>query len=281
MHRKLIAMTRLRIALILALAAPGVAYADADSNPQPTDGQAPNSLVMPKGKLLLDAFLEMNLSTNESFKAVSISPDLWYGVTDDLTLGLVHSTTGGSGFIGGIDNSLCFGSQCSHVYPDVGIDARYRLARPLALDVGVYAVDTDPFELAIKLGIDGRWTWNRLSLEVQPSFYIGVTNREPTTKDAMGNTVPSGPTNTEDFYLPITLAYLVAPRVDIALQPGLVLPFTDAGSTWRLPVAIAARFAATPRFGLGLAFAFLDLVGGGDGTGADARSLTVGGTYAF
>jgi hypothetical protein len=273
-------MTRLRMVLILALiSASGVAYADADTNPQPTDSQAPNSLVMPKGKVLLDAFLEMNLSSGAVFKPVSLSPDIWYGVTDDLTLGLVHSTTGGSGFIGGIDNSLCFGSACEHFYPDVGLDARYRLARPLALDVGVYALDTSPFQLAVKLGIDGRWTWNKLSLEVQPSFYIGVTNRQPTAKNAMGVEVSDGPTNTEDFYLPITLAYLVAPRVDIALQPGLVLPFTATGSTWRVPIALAARFAATPRLGIGLAFAFLDLIGGT--STADARSLTLGGTYAF
>jgi hypothetical protein len=273
-------MTRLRMLLSLVLlGASGVAHADTDTNPQPTDGQAPNSLVVPKGELVLDAFLEMNLSSGEVFKSVSISPDLWYGVTDDLTLGLVHSTTGGSGFIGGLDNSLCFGSACDHLYPDVGIDARYRLARPLALDVGVYAVDTNPFELAIKLGIDGRWTWNKLSLEVQPSLYIGVTNRQPTEKNAMGVEVADGPTNTEDFYLPVTLAYLVAPRVDIALQPGLVLPFTATGSTWRLPIALAARFAATPKFGIGLAFAFLDLIGGT--SSADVRSLTLGGTYAF
>jgi hypothetical protein len=275
-------MTRLRMVLILALlSASGVAYADADTNPQPTDSQAPNSLVMPKGKVLLDAFLEMNLSSGAVFKPVSLSPDIWYGVTDDLTLGLVHSTTGGSGFIGGIDNSLCFGSACEHFYPDVGLDARYRLARPLALDVGLYALDTSPFQLAIKLGIDGRWTWNKLSLEVQPSLYIGVTNRSQPTQTMGGVTTPVPGThpNTEDVYLPITVAYLVAPRVDIALQPGLVLPFTATGSTWRVPIALAARFAATPKLGIGLAFAFLDLIGGT--STADTRSLTLGGTYAF
>jgi hypothetical protein len=263
---------------LVLLGASGVASADTDTNPQPTDGQAPNSLVLPKGKLLLDAFLEMNLSSGAVFKPVSLSPDLWYGLTDDLTLGLVHSTTGGSGFIGGVGNSLCFGSSCEHFYPDVGIDARYRLMRPLALDVGLYALDTSPFELAIKIGIDGRWTWNKLSLEVQPSLFIGVTNREPTTT-VMGVTVANGPVNTEDFYLPVTIAYLVAPKFDIALQPGLALPFTATGNTWRLPIALAARYAVTPKFGLGLAFAFLDLIGGS--STADARSLTLGGTYAF
>ena len=40
---------------------------------------------VPKGKLLLDAQLEMNLSSGAAFKPVSLAPDLWYGVTDDLS----------------------------------------------------------------------------------------------------------------------------------------------------------------------------------------------------
>lgn len=278
-------MSRLTtIVVASALVGAGVARADVstsatvDANAQAGQSQTPNSLVMPKGSLLLDAFIEMDLSKGEAFHAVSISPDLWYGVTDDLTLGLVHSTTGATGFIGGIEDSLCIGQACEHVYPDVGLDARYRIARPLAVDVGLYAVDTDPFQLAIKLGIAGRWTWGKLSLESQLSLFIGLTNRTPAA-EMPPPPVPPG-VNTEELFLPITVAYLVAPRVDIALQPGLVLPFTQTGSTWAIPLSIAVRFAATPRLGVGLAFSFLDLIGGGD-SGADGRSLTLGGTYAF
>jgi len=278
-------MTRLTtIVVASALVGAGVARADVsasgtvDANAQTGQSQTPNSLVMPKGSLLLDGFVEMDLSKGEAFHAVSISPDLWYGVTDDLTLGLVHSTTGATGFIGGIEDSICIGQACEHVYPDVGLDARYRLARPLALDVGLYALDTNPFQLAVKLGIAGRWAWGKLSLESQLSLFIGLTNREP-APEMPPPTVPPG-VNTEELLLPITVAYLVVPRVDIALQPGLVLPFTQTGSTWAIPLSLAVRFAATPRFGIGLAFSFLDLIGGGN-SGADARSLTLGGTYAF
>jgi hypothetical protein len=278
-------MTRLTtIVVASALVGAGVARADVSASAtvdtgQTAQSQAPNSLVVPKGSLQLDAFVELDLSSGEAFHAVSVSPDLWYGVTDDLTLGLVHSTTGATGFIGGIEDSICVGQACEHVYPDVGLDARYQLARPLALDVGVYAVDTDPFQLAVKLGIAGRWAWGKLSLETQLSLFIGLTNRNPTVA-VPAPPVPPAP-NTEDLFLPITVAYLVAPRVDLALQPGLVLPFTQTGDTWAIPLAIAVRFAATPRFGIGLAFSFLDLIGGGKGTGVDARSLTLGGTYAF
>jgi hypothetical protein len=233
---------------------------------------------LPKGKLLLDAFVEMNLSKDQAFKPVSISPDLWYGVNDDVTIGLVHSGIGATGFLEANGNSLCItGSSngCGHVYNNVGLDGRIRIAKPWAVDVGLYITSiSDPFQLAAKLGIDGRWTWNKLALELQPSFFLGLTNREP-----MSTGMVVIATNTETLYVPATLSYLVAPKLDLALQAGLVLPFTKTSDTWAIPLAIAARYAVSPKFGLGLAFTFPDLIGGT--SSADARTLLLGGSYAF
>jgi hypothetical protein len=245
-----------------------------------TDG-----FVLPKGKLVLDAQLQMSLSSGAVFKPVSLAPDLWYGVTDDLSLGIVHSTTGETGFIQGAGDGLCFTGAgtttdpggCPNFYNKVGIDGRYRLKKPLALDVGLYINSiNDPFLLDLKIGIDGRWTWDKVSLELQPSIFIGLTNREPPM--VMPPAVASGG-NTEVLFIPATLAYRVAPKADIALQAGLVLPFSNTSDTWTIPLAIAARYALTPKFGLGLAFSFPKLIGGT--STADARSLTLGGTYAF
>jgi hypothetical protein len=267
------------IALASALVGASGLTARAD---EPTTADAstsvPDELVLPRGKLLLDAFLEMNLSSGAVFKPVSITPDLWYGVTDDLTLGLVHSGEGANGFIGAVGNSLCLGSSCTDFYNDVGIDARIRLARPWAVDAGLYVLNfSNPFDLAGKIGISGRWTWhNKLALELQPSLFIGFTNRDPANPPAPA---PPSKKNSEELYVPVTLSYMVAPKVDLALQTGLALPFTDAGDTWSVPISIAIRYAVNGKFGIGLAFTFPDLIGGT--STADARSLTLGGTYAF
>jgi hypothetical protein len=233
---------------------------------------------LPKGKVLLDAFVEMNLSKDAAFKPVSISPDLWYGVNDDVTIGLVHSGVGATGFLEAVGNSLCItGSSngCGHVYNNVGLDGRIRIAKPWAVDVGLYINSiSDPFQLAAKLGIDGRWTWNKVSLELQPSIFLGLTNREP-----MGTGMVVIATNTETLYVPATLSYLVAPKFDLALQAGLVLPFTKTSDTWAIPLSIAARYAVSPKFGLGLAFSFPELIGGT--STAKARTLLLGGSYAF
>lgn len=233
---------------------------------------------LPKGKLLLDAFVEMNLSSGKAFKPVSISPDLWYGVNDDVTIGLVHSGVGATGFLDIVGNSLCItGSDngCGHVYNNVGLDGRIRISKPWAVDVGLYINSiSDPFQLAAKLGIDGRWTWNKVSLELQPSIFLGLTNREPTSTGMVAVA-----TNTETLYVPATLAYLVAPKLDLAFQTGVVLPFTKTSDTWAIPLSIAARYAVSPKFGLGLAFSFPELIGGT--STAKARTLLLGGSYAF
>jgi hypothetical protein len=273
----MIRFTTIAVASALVGASGLTARADGPTTADSSES-VPDELVLPKGKLLLDAFLEMNLSSGEVFKPVSITPDLWYGVTDDLTLGLVHSGTGANGFIGAVGNSLCLGSSCTDFYNDVGIDARIRLTRPWAVDAGLYVLNfSNPFELAAKIGISGRWTWhNKLALELQPSLFIGFTDRNPTNP---APPAPAAKPNTEELYVPVTLSYMVAPKVDLALQTGLVLPFSNAGNSWAIPISIAIRYAVNGKFGIGLAFTFPDLIGGA--STADERTLTLGGTYAF
>src|SRR4051812_49216493 len=87
-------------------------------------------LTLPKGRVVLDVYVPINLSDTQAFKPVSISPDLWYGVDDKLTVGLVHSSGGASGFIGTPKTALCLtgtDNGCDKVYNNVGLDARYQL----------------------------------------------------------------------------------------------------------------------------------------------------------
>lgn len=284
------------LATALAGASGSVAFADdaapaGDGSGATSDvpaGTVSSELTLPKGAFMIDLDIGMDLSKGLAFKPVSISPDIWYGITDDFTLGLVHSATGATGVIGGFGQSLCVtgtNDLCDHVYNNVGLDGRIRLARPFAVDVGLYienlglseTVDgqsvSTPFQLAAKLGISGRWQWGNLSLEAQPNIFIGLTNRNPSAFDTN--------TNTETLYVPVTVAYLVLPKLDIALQPALDLPFTNTGNDWSIPISIAVRAAVSPSFSVGLAFTFLDLIGGGNDTGADLRSLTLGANYAF
>jgi hypothetical protein len=265
-------MIRTSWILASAFVALGVAPALADET-APAPATAPTEqLTAPKGKLVINAFFELNLSKDAVGKPISISPDVWYGITDDLTLGLVHSSVGATGLLGGVGDALCLRGKmdgCADgVYSGVGLDVRYRLKAPLSLDAGLYATDFDPFSLALKIGASGRWKFGKLALEVQPSIFFGLTERD---------------TNKELLVIPVTAAFEVATSFELALQVGLATPFDGAGDNFKIPVSLGARYQVNGHLGVGLVFS-LPAVAGGDmveSTGFDARTITLGGTYAL
>ena len=262
------------------------ARADTETPPG-ADNPADYRLTLPRGRVLLDAFAEINLSDGAVFKPFSLSPDLWYGATDDITVGLVHSVLGTTGLLGAVPGNgvggdgLCLtgtDNGCESVYPRAGIEVRYQL-KPTqfawAVDGGLYFRDLDPVQLAIKLGVMGRWASGKLAIEAAPSVFLGVTNREPDV------TNPGAP-NQETLYLPATALYTVAPKLAIALQLGFVLPIEKLGDTYAVSLSLGAHYDLNESVTLNLAFSLPTLATGLPvGGGFDTRLLTLGGTYAF
>jgi hypothetical protein len=125
------------------------AQPDPDSETKPLDaaaasagGEGGEQLTLQKGRLVVNAYLGIGLSDGAAFKPISISPDVWYGVTDDITAGVVHSAVGTTGFIGGVGESLCVSGSdsCGDLYKNAGVEARYKLKMggiALAVDGGL------------------------------------------------------------------------------------------------------------------------------------------------
>jgi len=268
------------------------ARADTASDPEaqpPPAAPAPaggaDQLTLPRGQLLLDAFAEINLSSGAVFKPFSLSPDLWYGATDDITVGLVHSGLGASGFIGGVGDALCLtgtSGGCGKLYPGVGLDVRYKLTTgdlAWAADGGLYARALDPFQLAIKLGIAGRWHSGQLAVELLPNLFLGLTNRSPAAM-MVGTMTVAAATNQEVLSVPVTGLYSLTPQLALALQLGVVLPLENLGDGYAIPLSIGGHYQATESLNLNLAISLPRLVAKAP-SGFDARTLTLGGTYAF
>jgi hypothetical protein len=266
----MLAKTSTLVCVVLG-AALSTARAD-DAPPAAEAADGTYQLTLPKGRAVLDAFVEINLTDGNEFKPVSISPDVWYGVTDQITVGLVHSTLGRTGFIGGVGDSLCLTGTsgfCSSIYPTVGADVRYQL-KPgkfvWAVDGGVYAVTTDPLAVAIKAGVVGRWQKDKLAIEAAPNLFFGVNERSVANKETLN--------------LPATVLYTVAPKISVAGQVGFSLPIEDLGDFYTVSLAVGGHYDLNESMTLNAAFALPRIVAGVAG-GVDARTFTLGGTYAF
>lgn len=277
------------VVLGLLFAARAHAQPDPDSETKPLDaaaasagGEGGEQLTLQKGRLVLNAFLEVNLSGGGTFKPVSISPDLWYGVTDDITAGVVHSSVGTNGFMGGVGDSLCLtgsSSGCPDLYRNVGVEARYRLKMSsiaVAADAGVFSGHaTDLKLLDVKLGAVGRWHKGPLAIEAAPALLIAVTDR---SVDLPGG--GSATLNHDFLSVPGTVLYTLNPMITLAGQTGLLLPLEDSGNGYTLPISVGAFYKVSGELNVSAAFSLPRLIAGSGG-GTDARSITLGGNYAF
>ena len=275
-------------ATLLAARADAQPETEPDAQPAATataGADGTEQLTLPKGRAVLDVFVEIGLSAGSPFDPISISPDLWYGATDDITVGLIHSTLGASGVIGGVGNSLCLSGtpSCTDFYPGLGLDARYQLKTGTfawAADGGLFFNQlSDPFLFALKIGAVGRWHSGQLAVELQPNLAIGITNRS--TSMTVGGVTTDTTTNPDILTLPVTVIYAVTPAISASGQLGAVLPLEDTSNAYSIPLSIGGHYHVNESLNVTLAFSLLRLIGGGNGTGFDTRSLTLGGTYAF
>jgi hypothetical protein len=250
-----------------------------------TDAIAGEHMTMPAKRALLHVALEINLSSNAVFKPFSISPDIWYGVNDKLTVGLVHSFAGETGIMGGFGSALCLSGDkngCSNVYNNVGLDLRYHLSSGgkflVVGDGGLFANSLSPFQLALKLGLVARYRpspTSKLAIDLAPNLLLGITQRD-------GDAMAGGSANKEVFAIPATLLYSVKPQLALAVQVGLVLPLEDASNLFFIPLSLGINYQINKQLSLDAAFTLLDLIGGSKlATGADTRSFTIGVGYAL
>lgn len=274
-------MHRLSFSIACCTLVAGVAHADETEVP-PAAAAAPAStqqLTIPKGGIVIDGFLVANLSANLAFKPVSLSPDIWYGATDDLTLGLVHSSVGSFGFVGDPGTSLCLtGSSngCGGVYENVGADVRYRLTAPWNVDGGLFLFNlADSAQLALKGGISGRWRFDKIAVEFQPSLFIYLTNRSDGGTVMGKTTAPAS----ELLAVPVTGTYAVTPELELGAQTGVLLPFSNTSDSYSVPLSLLGRYAVSNKLSIGLSFSLLALIA--NNGGFDARSLSIGGSYAL
>jgi hypothetical protein len=149
-------------------------------------GHALRSVTMSAAQLEIIVPVVINATSNEIAKPISIPLDVYYGVSDRLTLGLTHS--GGS--IQGVepydlDLGLCVTGQdgCERTYDNVGFDALFRLVSGLvqvAAHGGVELRSIADGALGVRAGVLIKAPLGLdLAILIDPRIIIGLTGLAP------------------------------------------------------------------------------------------------------
>lgn len=269
------------VATIL-LASPARADEPAPAPPPPP----PPGLTLAQGKLNLAVNLEVEMTSDKVGKPVSISPDVSYGVTRDLTVALVHSRYATTGFRAAVGGGLCVTGEdngCVQPYNNVGAEAWQNVARgPLAAAVGggVHALNLDAGFYAVKLGAKARYTVDKLAFHFLPSVFVAVTERE----DDAGNRLQK-----DTIWLPVQATYKATPALTVGLGSGIKGPLSGFGDAWQIPLGCMALYAIDPATTVGASWVFGQVLGGATNPpdpappvkGFDFRGLQVWGARTF
>lgn len=262
---------RLALQLILlgSLGLPSTAVAEEEATVM-------QRMTLPGGSVLIHLQAEIGLNSGESFEPVSVAPDLWIGVFDQLSLGVITSGYGTTGFWGASGNGACLTGEdkgCPELFDNGGVELRLNLLATssvaVALSAGGFATTFDPFSVRAKGGLQALFGSGILRVVVAPSISVRVNER---VEDGQNEIVS----------LPIAVL-LGGNAFQFGIQSGATLRLEDSLDTYAVPVSAGLQVGLGAGFGLFATFS-LPFVATGDDLMSpdilDARTVTAGVTFS-
>ena len=267
---------RIVLAALLAVAVPAAGGAQESVLDRPVEKEGWPSevtrrpLTLAEGMIEVTVPLGIGLSKDRGGKPITLSPSVYYGVSDGLTVGLRH-------FAG-----LCFSGtpDCPRAYEDLGVDSLWRLWRgvstDLALGVALNASPVaDPLALSAEARLVGRFRAGPAALTVAPTFAVGITNRDTTSVRTAPLAFPLATTsfgyfqveqaNREQLRVPVSVAVQATPALALALGASLDGPLSppvgNFSDLYSIPVGVAVMFSPSNMVDVGASLTFLNLLG--------------------
>jgi len=263
----------MRSVTIAVLLVAQIAHADkprvTKKAPPPAEPQPPASVTLPEGKVRVDTTVESEVSTNKVAKPVSIAPDLSFGATNELMLGLVTSKFATSGFRGSAGGGFCAtgtDNGCAHVFNAGGVEGWYALSKGVlatAFGGGPYATNIDQGFYAFKIGMKARFGVGRFVSTLSPSVFVAATKRT----DYFGT-----PLDKDIVYAPVSMGVKVTHAATLAVGSGVKGNIQGFDKSWTVPLGVSATYAATADFTVGASWTFGSLVTGGTNPPPPMRS---------
>lgn len=234
-------------------------------------------LTLAKGKFVIaGSTLNISLSADAVGKPISLAPSVWYGVDDKITVGLTHDggTTPWSPRPGvlslpsvdlmgnattiSIGRGICLTGDeggCVSAYDNVGFDALYGLKQgklTVAAHPGLDIVSFDPFALALRLGVLGRYMVDsKISIVFDPRLQLGITERDAGNKEGID--------------LPVWGWYAIDAKLSAYVHTGLGGVFDGFGDNFSIPLIVGGNYVVNEKLTAGVDLGFTRLNDGVDG----------------
>ncbi len=219
------------VAVTVLAMSPGAARADAD---HASVDVVARPLVLVSGGIEARLVIEASNDAGKSLaRPLTFAPDVWWGATRQLTLGLIHSNAS----LDRIDAGRTFcvrpgtivGWRCEHAYRGSGIDARWSVVEgnvAVAARMRLVLRDIEPWKPAITLGALARARHGRLSVTVDPYVRFGLAHQDEGNRAAL--------------VVPLWFAIQPAAHTAVVLHAGYEADIAVARDGWRLPIGIGA-----------------------------------------
>ena len=247
--------------------------AGADASAAPSTGTAP-LVTLRQGGFSIDGDVVIGLSSGSAGKPINIVPNFYYGINDQLSVGLAHNP--GAEIFQTEGRGLCLTGDmdggCPKVYNNLSLDSLYSFSRSSTMDIAFHGgLDfislSDPTALSLRLGVKGKTMVGPLIIVFDPSVNIGLTERD---------------INKESISLPVRLGFLVTPQLNLGLSLALLGPLNPPiggfGDFYRVPLGVGGTFAINSQLDVRAQFTLDQLIAGSNG-GADARTLSIGAAW--
>ena len=228
-------------------------------------------LLFPRSMVQVTATFEANLSSGAAFEPFSLAPDIYYGVSEKLTIGVIHSSSAYGAV--GAGNGICLSGTdagCAATYQSVGVDALYGLTDGTVQLVAHGGVDAlslpDPTLFSLRAGIKGRWNSGKIQVICDPHIRLGITERD-FNDDALG--------------LPLEVMFQATPKLAAGVHTGMFGPFDGLGDALRVPVGAQVLYGMSHKVDIGGALSLVNLFGtdGSALSGGEGRVLNVFASY--
>lgn len=232
------------------------------------------NILVPTGRLDIRVPLAISINGGDgAVNPISLPVDVYYGINENLTLGLSHS----EGTVQAVmpyaaGNGICLsGDDCpaGKAYNNLGVDALFGLMKgvlQLAFHGGLDFRSLDPNYLSLRLGVLFQAPLaTNLALITDPRLSLGLTKRDEG--------------NFDELVLPIAVQFWANPALRLAVRTGLYGVLDEFSDTYGGFFGFFGGYTITPAIEAFASFDFSRLYG--KFSSGDYRQLVLGVNFAM